>query len=109
MFEVAKDNFEQAVLKNSIPVLVDFWAPWCGPCRIVGPVLEKLSKEYTSKLKFAKLNVDDNQELATEYDVRGIPCIIVYNSGQEVDRIIGSYPEEQLRKKLDMILAKVTR
>ena len=106
MIEVRKDNFEKEVVNSKLPVLVDFWAPWCGPCRIVGPVLEKLSSEYTHKLVFSKLNVDDNQEIAAQHDVRGIPCMIVFKNGKEVDRIIGLYPEMQLRGKIDMILAK---
>ncbi len=106
MLDVTKDDFEKEVLKNRLPVLVDFWAPWCGPCRIVSPTLEKLSSEYINKLKFAKLNVDDNQEIASQYDVRGIPCMIIFNKGAEVDRIIGSYPEDMLRKKIDLILTK---
>ncbi len=107
MLDVDKDTFEKEVLENSLPVLVDFWAPWCGPCRIVGPTLEKLSKEYPTKLKFSKLNVDDNQEIAVQFDVRGIPCMIVFSKGKELDRIIGAYPESELRKKIDLILAKV--
>ena len=106
MIELTKDDFEKEVLKNKLPVLVDFWAPWCGPCRIVGPVLDKLSSEYTSKLKFTKLNVDDSQEIAARHDVRGIPCMIVFSKGHELDRVIGVYPEMELRKKIDMILAK---
>lgn len=106
MLELAKDNFEKEVLKSKLPVLVDFWAPWCGPCRIVSPALDKLSSEYTSKLRFAKLNVDDNQELAAQFDVRGIPCMVVFSSGHEVDRVIGAYPETELRKRIDLILAK---
>ena len=106
MMDTNKDDFEKEVLKNNLPVLVDFWAPWCGPCRIVGPALEKLSNEYINKLKFAKLNVDDNQEIAAKFDVRGIPCMIVFKNGQEVDRIIGAYPEPTLRQKIDLILAK---
>ena len=104
--DISKDDFEKEVVKNNLPVLVDFWAPWCGPCRIVGPVLEKISSEYASKLKFSKLNVDDNQEIAAKFDVRGIPCMIVFKNGQEVDRIIGAYPEAALRQKIDLILAK---
>jgi len=106
MLEVTRDNFDAEILRSKLPVIVDFWAPWCGPCRIVGPVLEKLSNEYTNKLAFAKLNVDDNQEIAAKYDVRGIPCMIIFSNGSEVDRIIGSYPETQLRSKIDLILAK---
>lgn len=106
MLDITKDTFEKEVLKNSLPVLVDFWAPWCGPCRIVGPVLEKLSNEYLNKMKFAKLNVDDNQEIAAKHDVRGIPCMIVFSKGKEADRIIGAFPEDALRKKIDLILAK---
>ena len=107
MLDVTKNTFENEVLKNKLPVLVDFWAPWCGPCRIVGPALEKLSSEYANKLKLTKLNVDDNQELAAQFDVRGIPCMIIFNKGHELDRIIGAYPEADLRKKIDLILAQV--
>ena len=107
MLDITKDSFEKEVLRSSLPVVVDFWAPWCGPCRIVSPVLEKLSKEYTTKLKFAKLNVDDSQEIAGKHDVRGIPCMIVFSNGREVDRIIGAFPEDTLRKKLDLILTKI--
>ena len=106
MLDVSKDSFEKEVLKNKLPVLVDFWAPWCGPCRIVGPILDKLSTEYHAKLKFSKLNVDDNQEIAAQFDVRGIPCMIIFNRGNEVDRVIGAYPEPELRRKIDLILAK---
>jgi len=106
MLDLSKDSFEKEVLANSLPVLVDFWAPWCGPCRIVGPTLDKLSPEYSTKLKFAKLNVDDNQEIAARFDVRGIPCMIIFSKGKEVDRIIGAYSEQELRKKIDLILAK---
>ena len=107
MLDVTKDSFDKEVLKNKLPVLVDFWAPWCGPCRIVGPILDKLSAEYRTKLKFSKLNVDDNQEIAAQFDVRGIPCMIIFSHGKEVDRIIGAYPETELRRKIDLILAKV--
>ncbi len=106
MLDVTKDTFDKEVLKNRMDVLVDFWAPWCGPCGIVGPALEKLSSEYTSKLKFAKINVDDNQEIAAQFDVRGIPCMIIFKNGHEYGRIIGAYPEAELRKKIDLILAK---
>lgn len=105
MLELTKDTFKYEVLKNKLPVLVDFWAPWCGPCRIVSPTLEKLSSEYANKLKFAKLNVDSNQELAARFDVRGIPCMIIFSKGHEAGRIIGAYSEAELRKKIDLALA----
>ena len=106
MLDVTKDTFEREVLQNKVPVLVDFWAPWCGPCRIVSPALEKFSSEYSNKLKFAKLNVDDNQETAAQFDVRGIPCMIIFSKGNELDRVVGAYPETELRRKIDLILAK---
>ena len=106
MLDVTKDTFKREVLQNKMPVMVDFWAPWCGPCRIVGPVLEKLSSEFTNKLKFAKINVDDNQEIAAQFDVRGIPCMIIFSKGNELGRVIGAYSEGELRKKIDLILAK---
>ena len=106
MIDITKDTFDREVMDNKVPVLVDFWAPWCGPCRIVSPVLEKLSSEYVHKLKFTKLNVDDNQEIAAKHDVRGIPCIIIFSNGKEIDRIIGAFPESSLRQKIDLILAK---
>ncbi len=105
MLDLTKDTFRSEISKN-MPILVDFWAPWCGPCRIVGPILEKLSSEYSTKLKFAKLNVDDSQEIAAEHDIRGIPCMVVFSKGREIDRVIGAYSEPELRKKIDLILAK---
>ena len=105
MLDLTKDTFRSEISK-SMPVLVDFWAPWCGPCRIVSPILEKLSSEYSAKLKFAKLNVDDSQEIAAEHDIRGIPCMVVFSKGKEVDRIIGAYSESELRKKIDIIITK---
>ena len=106
MIELTKDNFEKEVMHSKLPVLVDFWAPWCGPCRLVGPVLDKMSSEYTNKLVFSKLNVDEAQEIAAKFDVRGIPCMIVFKDGKEVDRIIGAFGEPQLRSKMDIILSK---
>ena len=106
MLDITDDTFEKEVLKNNLPVLVDFWAPWCGPCRIVGPILDKLSTEYQTKLKFSKLNVDDNQEIAAKHDVRGIPCMIIFSNGKAVDRVIGAFPEDAIMKKIDLILAK---
>ena len=106
MKELTKDNFEKEVMHSKLPVLVDFWAPWCGPCRLVGPVLDKISSEYASKLVFSKLNVDEAQEIAAKFDVRGIPCMIIFKDGKELDRIIGAFGEPQHRSKIDLILSK---
>ena len=106
MKELTKDNFEKEVMHSKLPVLVDFWAPWCGPCRLVGPILDKISSEYTTKLEFSKLNVDEAQEIAAKFDVRGIPCMIIFKDGKEVDRVIGAFGEPQLRSKIDLILGK---
>ena len=107
MIELNKETFEKEVLKGKSPILVDFWASWCGPCRIVGPILERLSKEYNGKLEFAKLSVDEFQELAVMFDVRGIPCMIIFNNGNEVERFVGAHPEPDLRKMIDSTLAKI--
>ncbi|MBD3361765.1 thioredoxin [Candidatus Woesearchaeota archaeon] len=103
MIQLNKDNFEKEVIKSDKPVLVDFWAEWCGPCKMMGPVFEKVSKEITN-VKFAKLDVQENQSLAQEHDVTGIPCLILFVNGKEKDRITGYLPEEQLKEKIQSML-----
>jgi len=88
-------NFDEAVKSNAL-LVVDFWAPWCGPCRMVGPVIEQLAVEYASKVAFGKLNVDDNQIVARSFGVMSIPTIIVFHRGQEVERIVGAYPKAHI-------------
>lgn len=102
MKEIYDDNFNQEVLENDLPVLVDFWAPWCGPCKAVGPVLEELSTKYSDKIKFVKLNVDENPEIAGEYRIMSIPTIKIFKKGKVVEDLIG------FRSKLEFekILAK---
>ncbi|MBN1168570.1 thioredoxin [Candidatus Woesebacteria bacterium] len=87
--DISEKDFEEKVLKAEKPVMVDFWAPWCGPCRMAGPVLEELSEEYSDKISIVKLNVDENQQTAQKYDVMSIPTTIIFKDGKEVDRQIG--------------------
>jgi thioredoxin 1 len=97
-------SFDAEVLKSDKPSLVDFWAPWCGPCRMMGPVFEELSEDFKGKLAFAKLNVDEENDLAGQFTVQGIPCLILTKKGKEVDRIVGFMPKEALRDKIKSIL-----
>jgi len=94
-------NFKQAVLEAKLPVLVDFWAEWCGPCRAVAPVVEELSKEYSGKVEFAKINVDENATLASQYGIMSIPTLILFKKGKPAEQIIGFRPKTELKKLLD--------
>ena len=103
-FHVDDADFEAKVLESDIPVVVDFWAEWCGPCKMMAPVFEKLAAEYEDKVAFAKMDVDENQKYAFDYGIRGIPTLLVIRAGQEVDRIVGYSPEAQIRSRLDAAL-----
>lgn len=104
VLEITDQNFEEEVLKWGIPVVVDFWAPWCGPCQMIAPLTEKLSKEYEGKLKFCKLNVDENPKMAKEYRVVSIPRLLFFRGGKKVDESIGAGPERMLRPKVEALL-----
>ncbi len=107
MIELNKETYEEHVTKGSTPIIVDFWASWCGPCQALGPVYEKVSKEYEGKLTFAKLNTEEFGDIAQDLAIRGIPCMIVFNNGKEVDRIIGFKQEDALKEEIDKALAKI--
>jgi len=98
--EGTDSNWQKEVEKSSVPVMVDFWAPWCGPCRMVSPVIEKLAGKYSGKVKVVKVNVDDNQELAMKYDIMSIPTIMIFKDGKSVDKAIGAAPSEFYEKLL---------
>ena len=100
IIEVGDNNFESEVLQSDKPVLVDFWAPWCGPCKAIGPVVEELSKDYDGKVKFAKCNVDDNPATPSSYGIRAIPTLIVFKDGKQVDQIVGMADKAKLEASI---------
>jgi thioredoxin 1 len=102
--ELNDGNFESEVLKSDKPVLVDFWAPWCGPCRMVGPVVEEIAKDYEGKLKVGKLNVDDNSQTAVQYGIMSIPNLLFFKEGKVIDQIIGAVPKQHFVEKIDKIV-----
>ncbi len=102
--EVTDNNFQAEVLESETPVLVDFWAPWCGPCRMVAPVVEEIAQERAGDLKVVKLNIDENQQTAINYDVMSIPTLIVFNHGQVAKKVIGAYPKRKLEAELEPAL-----
>lgn len=103
--EVSDSSFEQEVVQATKPVLVDFWAPWCGPCRMVAPVVEELAEEYDGKVEFVKLNTDDNPNTAVKYGIRSIPTLLVFKDGQAVGQIVGFRPKSDLKKRLDAVVS----
>ncbi len=102
--DVTDEQWEQDVLKSDLPVLVDFWAPWCGPCRMVAPLVEELADEFSGKVRFFKLNTDDNVQTATKYSIRSIPTLMVFKGGQAVEQVIGFRPKSELKRTLDKVL-----
>ncbi|HEK25016.1 MAG: thioredoxin [Hydrogenobaculum sp.] len=98
--ELTDANWESEVINSSVPVLVDFWAPWCGPCRIIAPVVEKLAGEFAGQIKVGKLNTDDNPGVSMRYGIRAIPTIMMFKNGEVVDTRVGVQPEDSLRKMI---------
>ncbi|NLW16134.1 MAG: thioredoxin [Firmicutes bacterium] len=105
MIHVTDATFKQVVLDDPGLVLVDFWAPWCMPCRILGPIIDKLAREYDGKIKIVKLNTDENPVTAAKYDIMAIPTLIIFKAGQPIHNIAGLLPEAQLKQILDQLLA----
>ena len=102
--EIEETKFDEAVLKADKPVMVDFWAPWCGPCRMVAPVVEELAEDFDGKVDFVKVNVDDSPKIAGKYGIMSIPTLMIFKAGEPVDTIIGFRPKEELQKSLETAL-----
>jgi thioredoxin 1 len=103
--EVTDDNFQAEVIESETPVLVDFWAPWCGPCRRVSPIVEEIANEHAGELKVVKMNTDENQNTAIEYNIMSIPTLILFQNGQVAKKIIGAYPKRALEAELELTAA----
>jgi thioredoxin 1 len=102
--QVSDDSFDSEVLKSPVPVLIDFWAPWCGPCRAVAPIVDELAGEYAGKLKIVKMNVDDNPRTPARYGVRGIPNLILFKNGEVQQQIVGAVPKAHLVKAISTVV-----
>lgn len=102
---VTVDTFEKVVMQSPNLIMVDFWATWCGPCKIVAPVVEELAQEYAGKVSFAKVNTDENPDISSRFNIRGIPTLIFFKDGKVLDQIVGAVPKAQLKSKIDSFLA----
>jgi len=102
---VSDETFEDEVIGSDVPVLVDFWADWCAPCKIIAPIVEELAGEYDGKVKFAKIDVDTNPRVATQYGIRSIPTLLIFSGGSPVDQVVGAVPKSTLKGRLDKAIA----
>lgn len=105
--KITKENFKKEIIESEIPVIVDFWASWCGPCQMMGPLFEELSEEFEGKLKFAKVSTEEEPEIAGSFGIQGIPSLSIVKGNQEIDRIVGFMPKETLRETIDKVLRKI--
>ncbi len=101
---ITESNFSQEVLKSDIPVLVDFWAPWCGPCKMLSPVIDELAKDYAGKVKICKVNTDENMNLSSQFQITSIPCLIIFKNGKPVNKIVGFRPKNDIKQEIDNVI-----
>ena len=104
LIEFTDDNFDTEVLKSNLPVLVDFWAEWCGPCKMIGPIVEEIAGDYAGKVKVGKVNVDFNNQVAMQYGIRGIPALLVFKDGSVANQIVGAVPKNNITQILDEVI-----
>ena len=106
VLQVTDATFEEEVVQSELPVLVDFWADWCQPCKMIAPIVEELATEYEGKVKFSKIDVDSNPHVASQFGIRGIPTLLVFDGGSAVEQVVGAVPKSVLKKRLDSVLAQ---
>jgi thioredoxin 1 len=104
LLAITESNFETEVLQSELPVLIDFWAVWCGPCKMIAPIVEELAKEYVGKAKIAKCDVDSNQQVAIKYGIRSIPTLLIFKNGQVAEQIVGALPKNHITQKLNKVI-----
>ena len=104
LIEFTDDNFDTEVLKSDLPVLVDFWAEWCGPCKMITPIIEEISSDYAGKIKVGKVNVDFNNQVAMQYGIRGIPALLIFKDGAVANQIVGAVPKNDITQILDEVI-----
>jgi thioredoxin 1 len=104
LIEFTDDNFDTEVLKSNLPVLVDFWAEWCGPCKMIAPIVEEIASDYAGKVKVGKVNVDFNNQVAMQYGIRGIPALLVFKGGAVANQIVGAVPKNDITQILDEVI-----
>lgn len=104
--EITDGNFETEVVQSTVPVLIDFWAPWCGPCRMVAPIVAEIASEFEGKIKVGKINTDENQKIAARFGIMSIPTLMIFKGGEVKERIVGAQPKDAIVSKIDKVLAE---